>query len=152
MCSAEELEAFTKLLQVCLSPIVLISGVGLILLSVVNRMGRPIDRIRQLLKDMAGHSPEEMVMMGREVKILYRRAEILRASVASIIVSIFFSSLIIMALFVTYLTRTHFEGTIIVLLSLSVMAIISSVILFLWDVTLGLNAVKLELQDRNLLR
>jgi hypothetical protein len=36
-------------LQIAIAPVILISGVGLLLLSMTNRLGRTIDRARQLV-------------------------------------------------------------------------------------------------------
>ena len=40
----EESAVFIKFLQACITPVTLISGVGLLLLTVTNRMGRVVDR------------------------------------------------------------------------------------------------------------
>ncbi len=42
------LAEFTDVLQVAVSPVILISGVGLLLLSMTNRLGRVIDRARSI--------------------------------------------------------------------------------------------------------
>jgi hypothetical protein len=46
----EAIDSFIKFLQSSISPIVLISGVGLILLSLSNRLGRTTDRSREIVK------------------------------------------------------------------------------------------------------
>ena len=42
---------FDPILQATLTPVALISGVGLLLLSMVNRYNHALDRTRQLLKE-----------------------------------------------------------------------------------------------------
>ena len=41
-------------LQLSIGPVILISGIGLILLSMTNRFGRVIDRARHLTRDLHG--------------------------------------------------------------------------------------------------
>ena len=41
---------FIQFLQACITPVALISGVGLLLLTITNRLGRTIDRTRQLVR------------------------------------------------------------------------------------------------------
>lgn len=41
-------------LQLAIGPVILISGVGLLLLSMTNRFGRIIDRARALNRDLRG--------------------------------------------------------------------------------------------------
>ena len=47
------------ILQVAIGPVILISGVGLLLLSMTNRLGRVIDRARLLVKGLDHATPEQ---------------------------------------------------------------------------------------------
>ena len=60
-------------LQVAIGPVILISGVGLLLLTMTNRLGRCIDRARQLAQQLplAGASQREQILA--QVGIIYRR-------------------------------------------------------------------------------
>jgi hypothetical protein len=46
-------------LQIAIGPVILISGVGLLLLSMTNRLGRAIDRSRVLCQELSTEAPEE---------------------------------------------------------------------------------------------
>ena len=48
------LSELVPVLQTAVGPVILISGVGLLLLSLTNRFGRAVDRTRQLLREMRG--------------------------------------------------------------------------------------------------
>ena len=106
----EPIESFVSFLQSSISPIVLISGVGLLLLSLSNRLGRTTDRSRDIVKELREIDDEknkERKII--QLNILYRRSKILRFSIVSITFSILTSSLIIpilliMNLFVIDLT------------------------------------------------
>ncbi len=50
--SSTPLHELIPVLQVAVGPVILISGVGLILLSLTNRFGRAVDRSRQLAQEM----------------------------------------------------------------------------------------------------
>jgi hypothetical protein len=52
--SISSLQSLVPLLQASISPVTVISGVGMLLLSMTNRYGRVIDRVRHLIKE---HSP-----------------------------------------------------------------------------------------------
>ena len=64
------------ILQLAIAPVILISGVGLLLLTLTNRFGRVLDRARALNRDaeLSAHVREQ-------IEILRRRASILRTSV-----------------------------------------------------------------------
>jgi hypothetical protein len=40
---------FIKFLQACITPVAMISGVGLLLLTITNRLARTVDRTRHLV-------------------------------------------------------------------------------------------------------
>jgi len=72
------LEKIIPVLQVAISPVILISGVGLLLLTMTNRLGRVIDRVRQLNRVLSEHGDEPHEQTLAQVAILYRRARMPR--------------------------------------------------------------------------
>ena len=49
-----------QIMTASIAPVIVISGVGLLLLSITNRYGRAIDRARLLAQDLAKSDPEHM--------------------------------------------------------------------------------------------
>jgi len=132
-------------MQASIAPCVLISGIGLILLSVTNRLARPIDRIRSLSSELKGATGEEALALKEQILILYRRCQFLRISVASAIASIFFVALIILLLFSIYLFDIHLEILIKSFFAASLICLIISLVYFLLDIRLALHSVKIEI-------
>ena len=54
-----QLSQLIPVLQTAIGPVILISGVGLLLLTLANRFGRAVDRTRQLLREMRD-APEDV--------------------------------------------------------------------------------------------
>ena len=99
----ESIDSFVKFLQSSISPIVLISGVGLILLSLSNRLGRTTDRSRIIVKELRDSSDKKQKKRKIvQLNILYKRSKILRLSIVSISFSILTSSLIIPILLIMH--------------------------------------------------
>ena len=90
---------FIEFLKACITPVALISGVGLLLLTITNRLGRTIDRTRILVAELDKENVQRKENKINEVKILHRRSEYLRMSIGAITVSVITSSLIIPLLF-----------------------------------------------------
>ena len=132
-------------LQTSMAPCVLISGVGLLVLSMTNRLGRPLDRIRALTVDLKHAEGEHRRVLLEEVDILYRRAKLLQAAVTFSVLSIFFVATMILSLFVTATFEAGLEGLIEVLFSASLISLVVSLVLFVWDIQLGLNSIKIEI-------
>ncbi len=128
-----------------MAPIVLISGVGLLLLSMTNRIGRPIDSIRALTQELRVAEGDQHRVLLEEIDILYRRAKLLRVAVAFSVLSIFFVAMLILVLFVAVTLGAGLEWLIELLFSGSLMSLVVSLAMFLWDIQLGLNSVKLEI-------
>ncbi|MCJ7802282.1 MAG: DUF2721 domain-containing protein [Candidatus Marinimicrobia bacterium] len=140
-------ESLIRFLQSSISPIVLISGVGLLLLSLSNRLGRTTDKSREIVKELRSTEAKFKKRKTVQLKILYRRSKILRLSIVSISFSILTSSLIIPILLIMNLVDINLKVIGIVLFLLSVLGIIFSAILLFLDVTLSLKALDLEVKE-----
>jgi hypothetical protein len=132
-------------LQTSLAPTVFISGVGLLVLSMTNRLGRPLDRIRALTVELRLAEGEQKRVLLEEVDILYQRARLLQVAVTFSVLSIFFIATIILSLFVTATFGANLEVAIEVLFSASLVSLVVSLALFVWDIQLGLNSIKIEI-------
>ena len=75
-------------LQVAIGPVILISGVGLLLLSMTNRLGRVIDRARILDRELRPGSPEDPHRNREQLRILIDRARLLRLAIVLASVSV----------------------------------------------------------------
>jgi len=138
---------FIEFLQSCITPVALISGVGLLLLTITNRLGRTIDRTRQLVVELDNLNAKRRVEKQNEIKILYRRSIYLRISIGSIVISVISSSLIIPLLFVMNLFQLDLRLIGYLLFVLSILSILVSSIYFFRDILLSLNALKLEAKE-----
>src|SRR6266496_2287528 len=92
-------------LQIAIGPVILISGVGLLLLTLTNRFGRAVDRSRQLAREMRELTDTEHERLAKQVQILYRRAALIRLSIIMAAVSVLLASVLIISLFLTVLMK-----------------------------------------------
>lgn len=144
----EATDTFISFLKSSISPIVLISGVGLILLSLSNRLGRTTDRSREIVKELRQNIDEEKEQRRIvQLNILYKRSKILRLAIVSISFSILTSSLIIPILLMMNLLLIDLKAIGIFLFMLSVFGMISSAIMLFIDVTLSLKALHIGVNE-----
>jgi hypothetical protein len=66
------------ILQTAIGPVILISGIGLILLTMTNRPGRIVDRSRIMLTELCEASDTDSRKIHQELDILWRRARYIR--------------------------------------------------------------------------
>jgi hypothetical protein len=143
----EATESLIKFLQSCISPIVLISGVGLILLSLNNRLARTIDKSRMIVTELKNGQVVDKDKKRLELKILFKRSKILRNSIISISFSILSSSLIIPVLLLMNLFHVNLKFLGILFFLFSIIGIILSAVFLLIDVILTLKALEFEVKD-----
>ena len=134
------------ILQVAVGPVILISGVGLLLLSMTNRLGRVIDRSRQLADGLRKADAQEVSRFTAQLQVLARRARLVRLAIIWAGTSVLLASLLIIVLFLAALFRWEI-GIVVVILFVGCMAsLIGSVIVFIADINLSLSALKLEME------
>ena len=135
-------------LQVAIGPVILISGVGLLLLTLTNRYGRTIDRSRQLVRELRELAGDDRERLEGQIEILYRRARLIRLSITLAAVSVLLASVLIIVLFLTALWNLE-VGLVLSLLFIACMVALSgSLVAFIRDINLSLVALKLELEFR----
>ncbi len=138
---------FLQFLQLSITPVALISGVGLILLSLTSRLGRTIDRSRLLIIELRTAASARKKTIENELSILNRRNRYLKSAMGGISFSILTSSLMIPVILVMNITSIDLNIIGSLLLVLSIGGIILSAIFLFADVSLTLKALELELKD-----
>lgn len=136
-----------RILQGSVGPVVLISGVALLLLSLTNRLGRLTDRIRLLCQDIKRNSHGDIAYIRNQIELLYSRCKVLRMSIILGITSIVCVSLVIVGLFFIYVFHVEFFHLVKLLFSLSLFSLISSLLLFLKDIFMSLHSLRIEIDE-----
>lgn len=135
-------------LQMSVSPVVVISGVGLLLLTLTNRLGRVIDRSRQLVHELAAASEVEAVFLREEIAIIVRRAGYIQRSVFFALLCVLMAALLVVTLFITALLRLQTAWLISSLFVESMVFLSISLIEFILDINQSLQALFIELRHR----
>lgn len=135
------------ILQVAIGPVILISGVGLLLVVMTNRFGRIIDRVRQLSHDLRAADSGDKKRIVSQLQILSRRARIVRSAIALAAISVLLAALLIIVLFLTALLNLGIVSLISGLFIACLFCLIISLILFIVDVNISLVAVRLEIES-----
>lgn len=135
-------------IQLAITPVILITGIGSLLLTMTNRMGRVVDRTRILAgqaRGAHGNATEE-AHIHAQLRILYRRAGLVRKAVSFAGMSMFCSGLLVVAIFVDVLTESGLAVFVMALFSLSIAFLLVGLGYFLRDIHLSLSALGLEVE------
>jgi len=143
---ASTLHEIVPVLQIAIGPVILISGVGLLLLTMTNRLGRTIDRARQLCRELPEASGDQRAQTLTQISIIYRRAQVLRLSIGLAGFSVLLVSALIIILFVGALLDWQAGVFVVLVFIVSMASLFGSLVAFLYDINLALHALRLELQ------
>ena len=135
---------FLPLIQLAITPVILLTGVGGLMLTLTNRLGRVVDRTRTIAGQMRHGAAEERAHLEGQLSILWRRAKLIRLAVTFAGLSMFFSCVLVLAIFVDASLRRHFGLELVVIFIASIVSLIAALTAFLRDIWLSLEALSLE--------
>jgi hypothetical protein len=143
------LRELIPILQIAVGPVILISGIGLLLLSMTNRFGRVIDRSRQLLLALPVAKDRERDLIISQIEILSARALLGRLAITLATVSVLFAAVLVITLFLAAVLQSEAGIAVVILFICCMLSLIAALVAFLRDVNLSLAAFKLELATRD---
>jgi hypothetical protein len=136
------------LIQVALTPIFLISAIGVTLNVLTSRLARIVDRARTL---------EERLLLDRQaprarewhfqLAVLERRAGYINAAITFIILSALFIALVVVMLFVNAFLRWDLSGFIACLFILSMLALAAALLAFLIEVRIATKSLRIGIEE-----
>ena len=142
------LSDFILILEVAITPALLVSGIGLLLLSMTNRFGRVIDRARILMAAIDGGGAAGTRRVTAQIHILARRARALRTAITLAVASLLATVLLVGGLFAAtaYGGEGRSAGVMLAACFAAAMAsLIAALGFFLYELNLSLRALWLEL-------
>ena len=138
-------QALIPILQIAIGPVVLISGVGLLILSMTNRLGRVIDRGRSLAREMP-ELPEQLhIHMKLQLRILSERAVLLRRAITFATISVLLAATLVILLFITVIFNVQSAWPIVLNFVGCLGTLIVSLVAFLQDLNQSLVAFRLDI-------
>ncbi len=133
-------------IQLSITPVILISGLGALVISMTNRMGRIVDRTRSLAGLARQAKDEERRHVERQLKILFRRAKLMRLAMTLVVGSMVVAGLLIMLIFLTALAGLNLPAVILGVFFLSIALMLGGLAAFVADLWVSLAALNAEVQ------
>lgn len=137
---------FLPVIQLAITPVILISGVGALMLTLTNRLGRIVDRTRSLAGLMRQALGDERLHLDGQLEILFRRAQLVRLAVTFAALSMLLSCVLVLVIFIDASVQREFGVELVVIFIASVLCLISALVAFLRDIWLSLEALSLEVK------
>jgi hypothetical protein len=137
-----------RLIQVALTPIFLISAIGVTLNVLTSRLARIVDRARTL-EDRALDSPQGVDRQELHVQlaILERRAGWINAAITLITLSALFISLVVVMLFVNAFLRWDLSVFIACMFILCMLSLAAALLAFLVEVRISTKTLRIGIEE-----
>jgi len=137
------------LIQVALTPIFLISAIGVTLNVLTSRLARIVDRARSLEDRLLleQQSPTARDDLHRQLAVLEGRAGYINAAITSIILSALFIALVVVMLFVNAFLRWDLSGFIACMFILSMLALAAALLTFLIEVRIATKTLRIGIEE-----
>ena len=136
--------SYLPVIQLAVTPVILLSGVGALMLTLTNRMGRIVDRTRSLAGQTRTAAEPDRLHFEGQLSILWRRAKLIRLAVTFAGLSMLLSCLLVMVIFIDASVHREFGLEMVVLFGASIGSLIAALIAFLRDIWMSLWALGIE--------
>jgi hypothetical protein len=134
------------IIQTAVTPVILLSGVGALMITLTNRMGRIVDRTRSLAGQARQAADGARSHIDEQMSIMWRRAKLLRLAVTFAGLSMLLSCVLVMVIFIDAFFERHFGFEMVAIFGVSVLSLILSLVAFLRDIWMSLWALHIEVE------
>ena len=135
------------IIQLSTTPVSRISGMGRLLLTMPNRMGRIIDRTRLYASQLRQAEEAEHRQLEIQLELTWRRAKIVRLSLTFATSSMLVSAALVVAIFLGAILRVDLSALMLVLFLAAIGLLMAALVAFLRDIFLSLSALRLEVRQ-----
>jgi len=140
----ESLSSLLPIIQLAITPVILISGMGALMITLTNRMARIVDRTRELAEMIPAADPEERRHLEDQLNIMWARSLMMRRAVTCNGLSMLLACLLVVALFGAGMFDWNMKVVVLGLFSASILMLTASLVDFLRDIYVSLRALKLQ--------
>lgn len=131
-------------IQASVTPVILISGAGMLLLTLSNRMGRIVDRTRALARELREHPEQASARIEEQLTVLTVRTRLIRSSVMWTVLSMLSACLLIMMIFATAVLKFGGEVLVFAFFFAAIALLFGSLVYFAREMVLSLHALESE--------
>lgn len=143
-------ENVAKLIQLALGPVFLISGVGITLSMLTNRLARIVDRARTLEGQRDDTQNEKkLAIIDADLRVIFRRARYINSAIALSTTSAFLTALVVTLLFASEFTPLGVGGPIAVMFVAAMVCLSVAFLMFLIEVRIAIKALRIGKHRNN---
>lgn len=138
--------ALLPIIQLAITPVILISGVGALMITLTNRMGRIVDRTRNLAGQVQQADASTRAHFETQLEILWRRAQLIRMAVTFAGLTMLVACGLVIIIFVNAVLERDLAVLMMLFFMASILLLIAALVAFLRDIYVSLHALDLEVR------
>lgn len=139
-------------LQLATGPVILVSAIGLLLLTMNNRLAHGVDRARKLISSLQTTDPVTRKSIEAQLAIIWQRLVLIRSAIECAVGSALFSAILVILLFMGAAFRVSAPFAIGGVVILSLGCLILSLTLLIIEIRWALSALRLDFQASDLFK
>ena len=142
---ALQVSTVAEVIQLAVAPVFLLSGVGVILTVLTNRLARVVERARGL---EAALSTADGPMRQGELQVLARRARLMNRAITLSTLCALLVSFVVVALFVDAFVDLNLSTLIAAMFVIAMFSLIVALLCFLREVFLAIGALRIGVKKK----
>ena len=143
-------ENVAHIIQLALGPVFLLSGVGITLSMLTQRLSRIVDRARTLEDRREETSSEaRLKQIDRDLRVILRRARYINSAIALSTTSALLTALVVTLLFASAFTPMSVGGVIAAMFVFSLLCLSTAFLMFLIEVRIATNTLRIGVQKHD---
>ncbi|RPI13845.1 MAG: DUF2721 domain-containing protein [Lysobacterales bacterium] len=130
-------------IELALAPVFLLSGIGVFLGVLTNRLARIVDRARKVedsLREAASGDPDDA---RTQLAVAARRARLMNASITLGTVAALLVALVVALIFASTFVPINLAGPVALLFVLAMLALVGALVSFLLEVRVAIDALRI---------
>lgn len=139
MALAVHAQEISGVIQLAVAPVFMLTAVGTIIAALNIRLGRAVDRRRDLEEKLPRMQQAEIGSARQELEVIARRIRFVYFSILFAVISGLFICLLIAVAFLAAFVATDLTRTIGAMFALAVLALIGALLLFLREIFLAVS-------------
>jgi hypothetical protein len=146
--TSSPLDIVAHIIQLALTPIFLLSGIGALLNVFATRLARVADRVDQLSKDMDGAEPEQVAILAVQLARLRRRSWALDVAVVLAALAAAATCASVLTLFVGALREATVASALFVTFGFAIICTIGAIMAYTVEMLMTGSGVRAEVAAR----
>ena len=137
-------ENVARLIQLALGPVFLLSGVGITLSMLTQRLSRIVDRARTLEDQRDRTTDEERLKrIDKDLRVIWRRTRYINGAIALSTISALLTTIVVTMLFASEFTRISVGLVVAVAFSAAMLCLSTAFVMFLIEVRIAVRTLRI---------